>query len=219
MKQILFFISVLACTSGWAQSKPSLGGYLSSGISHRFTSANSDLLWLNQEMNSKESAAFSYSLGVNMQKALGQKYTLRVGLGFVSMNQNVDSLQDLGIDKYKMNYSFIELPFILERSLGSNKNARPFCAVGYSLNYFMNSNLKYSMVGSNRIEQVRLNEDLSALNHVFRASFGYDFALDKKWNLKAELFCSQFVSSIVKEGISRYPYSFGVQLNLRKQRN
>jgi hypothetical protein len=88
---------------------------------------------------------------------------------------------------------------------------------GYSLNCFLNKQTEYSLVGSNREESTINKGDENQLNHGLRISVGCDFALDKKWNFRAELYSTQFITSLTQDDLKRYPNSLGLSLQVRKK--
>jgi outer membrane protein W len=134
------------------------------------------------------------------------------------MGENVDSLSAVGVDLYKSNYRFIELPLVASYSFGANKYVRPYVSFGYVLNYYINNRLTYSFAGSNNEETSLVKNDFNSINHAVRISFGYDFVLDKKWNIRTECYATSFVSSLTNQGISRRPIAFGLSCGLRKSK-
>jgi outer membrane protein W len=124
----------------------------------------------------------------------------------------------VGVDLYKSNYRFIELPLVASYSFGANKYVRPYVSFGYVLNYYINNRLTYSFAGSNNEETSLVKNDFNSINHAVRISFGYDFVLDKKWNIRTECYATSFVSSITNQGISRRPIAFGLSCGLRKSK-
>ena len=214
---LLLFAVVLSVQIS-AQKSMAIGGYFSPSYTSRLTSSSEELSWLNTDMNNISRAGFGYSAGVFGEKKFSEKLSVRAGLGYLSMGENLDSLTNLGIDLYKSNYTFIELPVVASYSFGSNKYVRPFVSFGYVLNYYINNRITYSFAGSNRDETLIVKNDFNAVNHALRVSFGYDFVLDKKWNLRTECFANSFVSSLTNQGITRRPIAFGLSLNLRKSK-
>ncbi len=214
---LLLFAVVLSVQIS-AQKSMAIGGYFSPSYTSRLTSSSEELSWLNTDMNNISRAGFGYSAGVFGEKKFSEKLSVRAGLGYLSMGENLDSLTSLGIDLYKSNYTFIELPVVASYSFGSNKYVRPFVSFGYVLNYYINNRITYSFAGSNRDETLIVKNDFNAVNHALRVSFGYDFVLDKKWNLRTECFANSFVSSLTNQGITRRPIAFGLSLNLRKSK-
>ena len=220
MKKVgsLILFAVVLSVQISAQKSMAIGGYFSPSYTSRLTSSSEELSWLNTDMNNISRAGFGYSAGVFGEKKFSEKLSVRAGLGYLSMGENLDSLTNLGIDLYKSNYTFIELPVVASYSFGSNKYVRPFVSFGYVLNYYINNRITYSFAGSNRDETLIVKNDFNAVNHALRVSFGYDFVLDKKWNLRTECFANSFVSSLTNQGITRRPIAFGLSLNLRKSK-
>jgi hypothetical protein len=72
-------------------------------------------------------------------------------------------------------------------------------------------------VGSNREEKSRVNGDEKSINHAMRIAFGFDFVLDKEWNIKTEIFANQFISSLTNDGFRRLPFAAGLSVQLRKK--
>ena len=214
---LLLFAVVLSVQIS-AQKSMAIGGYFSPSYTSRLTSSSEELSWLNTDMNNISRAGFGYSAGVFGEKKFSEKLSVRAGLGYLSMGENLDSLTNLGIDLYKSNYTFIELPVVASYSFGSNKYVSPFVSLGYVLNYYINNRITYSFAGSNNEETRLVKNDFNAVNHAFRVSIGYDFVLDKKWNLRTECFANSFVSSLTNQGITRRPIAFGLSLNLRKSK-
>ncbi|MDP4630243.1 MAG: PorT family protein [Flavobacteriales bacterium] len=214
---LILFAVVLSVQLG-AQKSMSIGGYFSPSFTSRLTSSSDELSWLNTDMNNISRAGFGYSAGVFGEKKFSEKLSVRAGLGYLSIGENLDSLTSLGIDLYKSNYTFIELPVVAFYSFGSNKYVHPFVSFGYVLNYYINNRITYSYAGSNRNETLIVKNDFNGINHAVRISFGYDFVLDKKWNLRTECFANSFVSSLTNQGITRRPIAFGVSLSLRKSK-
>ena len=214
---LLLFAVVLSVQIS-AQKSMAIGGYFSPSYTSRLTSSSEELSWLNTDMNNISRAGFGYSAGVFGEKKFSEKLSVRAGLGYLSMGENLDSLTSLGIDLYKSNYTFIELPVVASYSFGSNKYVSPFVSLGYVLNYYINNRITYSFAGSNNEETRLVKNDFNAVNHAFRVSIGYDFVLDKKWNLRTECFANSFVSSLTNQGITRRPIAFGLSLNLRKSK-
>ena len=220
MKKVgsLILFAVVLSVQISAQKSMAIGGYFSPSYTSRLTSSSEELSWLNTDMNNISRAGFGYSAGVFGEKKLSEKLSVRAGLGYLSMGENLDSLTSLGIDLYKSNYTFIELPVVASYSFGSNKYVRPFVSFGYVMNYYINNRITYSHAGSNNEETRLVKNDFNAVNHAFRVSIGYDFVLDKKWNLRTECFANSFVSSLTNQGITRRPIAFGLSLNLRKSK-
>ena len=220
MKKVgsLILFAVVLSVEISAQKLISIGGYFSPSITSRLTFASEELSWLNTDMNNISRVGFGYSLGVFGEEKISEKLSLRAGLGYSSMDENIDSLSAVGIDLFKSSYRFIELPVIVSYSFGANKYVRPYVSFGYVLNYYINNRITYSYAGSNNEETRLVKNDFNAVNHALRVSFGYDFVLDKKWNLKTECFANSFVSSLTNQGITRRPFAFGVSLNLRKSK-
>lgn len=220
MKKVgsLILFAVVLSVEISAQKLISIGGYFSPSITSRLTFASEELSWLNTDMNNISRVGFGYSLGVFGEEKISEKLSLRAGLGYSSMDENIDSLSAVGIDLFKSSYRFIEFPVIVSYSFGANKYVRPYVSFGYVLNYYINNRITYSYAGSNNEETRLVKNDFNAVNHALRVSFGYDFVLDKKWNLKTECFANSFVSSLTNQGITRRPFAFGVSLNLRKSK-
>lgn len=213
---ILFAVVLFVQIS--AQKSMAIGGYFSPSFTSRFTSSSEELSWLNTDMNNISRAGFGYSVGVFGEEKISEKVFVRAGLGYLSMGENVDSLTSLGIDLYKTNYRFIEFPLIGSYSFGSNKYARPFVSFGYVLNLYLNSRIIYSYAGSNREESQHIRNDFNSINHAIRLAIGYDFVVDKKWNLRTECFANSFVSSLTNQGINRRPFSLGLSISLAKSK-
>ena len=201
-----------------AQKSIAIGGYFSPSFTSSFTSSSEELSWLNTDMNNISRAGFGYSAGVFGEKKFSEKLSVRAGLGYLSMGENVDSLSAVGVDLYKSNYRFIELPLVASYSFGANKYVRPYVSFGYVLNYYINNRITYSYAGSNNEETQLVKNDFNAINHALRVSFGYDFVLDKKWNMRAECNAASFVSSLTEQGISRRPVALGISIHLRKSK-
>lgn len=220
MKKVgsLILFAVVLSVEISAQKLISIGGYFSPSITSRLTFASEELSWLNTDMNNISRVGFGYSLGVFGEEKISEKLSLRAGLGYSSMDENIDSLSAVGIDLFKSSYRFIELPVIVSYSFGANKYVRPYVSFGYVLNYYINNRITYSYAGSNNEETRLVKNDFNAVNHALRVSFGYDFVLDKKWKLRTECFANSFVSSLTNQGITRRPFAFGVSLNLRKSK-
>ncbi len=200
-----------------AQNKPAFGVYYNPSFTSRITQANSDLNWLKKEWDKLESGSVGYSVGAFAERTLSSKLSLRAGVGFSTFGERVDSLSDFGIDKYKTDYRFMEVPFVASYYFGENKNRRPYFSAGYTMNYFLNKSITYSMVGSNREEKTMIKGDEKSINHAVRFAFGFDFVLDKKWSLRTEIFANQFVSSLTNDGVRRMPFSSGLSVQLRKK--
>lgn len=207
------FISSEMC----AQETTAFGVSFAPAYTQQSTRASSDLNWLEKEWDRKESGKFGYALGIFAEKEVAEHWSARVGVGFSSVGERVDSLLDLGVDKYNNDYRFIEIPIAVCYSFGKNKYTRPYVSLGYSLNYFLNKRTTYSMAGTNRDEVLLTKEDIYTLGHVARFAMGYDFVLDKKISLKAELFASQFINSLTKGPINRFPVSLGMSLQVRRK--
>jgi hypothetical protein len=201
-----------------AQKSMAIGGYFSPSFTSSFTSSSEELSWLNTDMNNISRAGFGYSAGVFGEKKFSEKLSVRAGLGYLSLGENVDSLSAVGVDLYKSNYRFIELPLVASYSFGANKYVRPYVSFGYVLNYYINNRITYSYAGSNNEETQLVKNDFNAINHALRVSFGYDFVLDKKWNMRAECYVASFVSSLTEQGISRRPVALGISIHLRKSK-
>ena len=220
MKKVgsLILFAVVLSVQISAQKSLAIGGYFSPSYTSRLTSSSEELSWLNTDMNNISRVGFGYSLGVFGEDKISEKLSVRAGLGYLSMGENLDSLTGLGIDLYKSNYRFIELPVVASYSLGLNKYVRPYVSFGYVLNYYINNRITYSYAGSNNEETSLVKNDFNSINHAVRISFGYDFVLDKKWNFRTECFANSFVSSLTNQGITRRPIAFGLSLNLRKSK-
>jgi len=200
-----------------AQTKPAFGVYYAPSFTSRITQANGDLNWLKKEWDKLESGSVGYSFGAFAERTLSPNLSLRVGAGFSSFGERADSLIDLGVDKYRTDYKFIELPVVASYYFGENKYRKPYFSAGYTMNYFLNKSITYSLVGSNREEKTVVKGDEKSINHAVRIAFGFDFVLDKKWSLKTEIFANQFVSSLTNDGVRRLPFSSGLSVQLRKK--
>jgi len=214
---LVFLLLTAFAFAGSAQTKPAFGVYYAPSFTSRITQANSDLNWLKKEWDKLESGSVGYSFGAFAERTLSTKLSLRVGAGFSSFGERVDSLSDLGIDKYKTDYRFIEVPLVASYYFGENKYRRPYLSAGYTLNYFLNKRISYSMVGSSREETTVLKSDVNAISHTVRIAVGVDFVLDKKWSVKTEIFANQFVSSLTNDGVRRLPFAAGLSVQLRKK--
>jgi hypothetical protein len=220
MKKVgsLILFAVVLSVQISAQKSMAIGGYFSPSFASRFTSSSDELSWLNTDMNNISRAGFGYSVGVFWEQKISDKLSFRAGLGYLSMGENVDSLSAVGVDLYKSNYRFIELPLVASYSFGANKYVRPYVSFGYVLNYYINNGITYSYAGSNNEETLFVKNDFNSINHALRVSFGYDFVLDKKWNMRSECYVTSFVSSLTEQGISRRPVAFGMSIHLKKSK-
>jgi hypothetical protein len=172
---------------------------------------------MKKEWDKLESGSMGYSVGAFAERSFSSKLGVRVGAGFSSFGERADSLSDLGIDKYRTDYRFIEVPVAASYYFGENKYRRPYFSAGYTLNYFLNKSITYSFLGSNREEKTVLKGDEKAISHAVRFAFGFDFVLDKKWSMKTEIFVNQFVSSLTNDGLRRMPFAAGLSIQLRKK--
>ena len=220
MKKVgsLILFAVVLSVQISAQKSMAIGGYFSPSFTSSFTSSSEELTWLNTDINNISKPGFGYAVGIFGEDKISEKIRLRVGFGYLSLGENVDSLTSLGIDLYKTNYRFIELPLVASYSFGANKYVRPYVSFGYVLNYYINNRITYSYAGSNNEETQLVKNDFNAINHALRVSFGYDFVLDKKWNMRAECYAASFVSSLTEQGISRRPVALGISIHLRKSK-
>jgi outer membrane protein W len=176
----------------------------------------SELDWLNNDLRAIENPAFGYTVGVNGERFISKNLSVNVGLGFSTYGQQVDSLNDLGLDLYKIQNRFIQLPIVAHYYFGENNYRRPFVSFGYSLHYFLYTQTTYSYVGSSRELSFNTSGDIKRLNHAIRIGGGYDFVLDKKWNLKSEIFFSNFITSLTSNGLKRYPMAVGFSILVSK---
>ncbi len=200
-----------------AQNKPVFGVYYNPAFTTCVTKADGELNWLKDEWNKLESGSMGYSVGAFAERSFSSMWSVRAGAGFSTYGERADSLKDLGIDKYNTDYRFIEVPVLACYSFGKNKYAQPYFSAGYTLNYFLNKRVAYSLLGSNREEKTVLKGDEKAISHAVRFAFGFDFVLDKKWNLKTEIFANQFISSLTNDGVRRLPFAAGLSIQLRKK--
>ena len=219
MKKVgsLILFAVVLSVQISAQKSMAIGGYFSPSITSRLTSSSEELSWLNTDMNNISRAGYGYSAGVFGEQRISEKLSVRAGLGYICMGENVDSLSAVGVDLYKSNYRFIELPLVASYSFGANKYVRPYVSFGYVLNYYINNRLTYSYAGSNNEETLLVKNDFNSINHALRVSFGYDFVLDKKWNMRTECYATSFVSSLTEQGISRRPVAMGISIHLLRK--
>jgi hypothetical protein len=215
---LLVFIFLTAFVFGClAQTKSAFGVYYNPAFTTCLTKADGELKWLKDDWNNLESGSMGYSVGAFAERSFSSKWSVRAGAGFSTYGERVDSLKDLGIDKYNTDYRFIEIPVVASYYIGKSKYNRPYVSAGYTLNYFVNKSITYSLLGSTREEKTVLKGDEKAINHAVRFAFGFDFVLDKKWNLKTEVFANQFVSSLTNDGIRRMPFAAGLSVQLRKK--
>ena len=126
MKNYFFVFLFLIAFASNAQNKPAFGVYYNPSFTSRITQANSDLNWLKKEWDKLESGSVGYSVGAFAERTLSSKLSLRAGVGFSTFGERVDSLSDFGIDKYKTDYRFMEVPFVASYYFGENKNVRLF---------------------------------------------------------------------------------------------
>ena len=214
----LFFIFLIAFSFGSvAQTKPAFGVYYNPAYTVTKTNATGELDWLKTEWDKLETGSTGYAVGAFAERSFSSKWSVRVGAGFSTYGERADSLNNLGIDKYRTDYRFIEVPVIANYYFGDNKYRRPYFSAGYTLNYFLNKRINYSLLGSSREERTILKGDEKAISHAVRFAFGFDFVLDKKWNMKTEIFVNQFVSSLTNDGLSRMPFAAGLSIQLRKK--
>jgi hypothetical protein len=211
---IVFMAFVLEST---AQNKPAFGVYYNPAYTTCMTNANGESNWLKDEWNKLETGNMGYSFGAFVERSFSSKMSVRAGAGFSTFGERADSLKDLGIDKYQTDYRFIEVPVVASYYIGKSKYNRPYFSAGYTLNYFMNKRIAYSLLGSNREEKTVLRGDEITISHAVRFAFGFDFVLDKKWSVKTEIFANQFVSSLTNDGIRRMPFAAGLSVQLRKK--
>jgi hypothetical protein len=211
----LFLLAFFFCSE--AQTKYSYGIYYSPALTSRITRTNVDLDWLKAESDRMEKADFGYTLGVYTEREINKSWSARGGIGYSVFSEKIDSLNYLGIDKYKNEYRFLEVPIVATRFFGKSASNRPYFSFGYSLNYFLNKQTTYSLVGSNREESTVIKGDENQVNHAFRISFGYDFVLDQKWNFRAELYSTQFITSLTRGDLKRYPNSLGLSIQVRRK--
>ena len=200
-----------------AQTKLAFGVYYNPAFTVTKTNSTGELDWLKQEWNKLENGSMGYAVGAFAERNVTSKISLRVGAGFCTYGERADSLKDLGIDKYNTDYRFIEVPVVANYYIGKSKYNRPYFSAGYTLNYFLNKRITYSLLGSNRDEKTVLKGDEKAISHAVRFAFGFDFVLDKKWSLKTEIFANQFISSLTNNGLSRRPFAAGLSIQLRKK--
>ena len=219
MKNYFLFLIVLLTFSlaGNAQTKPAFGVYYNPAFTVTKTKAPGELDWLKKEWDMLESGSMGYSVGAFAERTMTSKISLRVGAGFSTYGERADSLNNLGIDKYRTAYRFIEVPVVASCYFGENKYRRPYFSAGYTLNYFLSKRITYSFLGSNREERTVLKGDEKAITHAVRFAFGFDFVLDKKWSIKTEVFANQFVSSLTNDGLRRMPFAAGLSIQLRKK--
>lgn len=210
----LFEIALVGLVN--AQSKTEIGVYYNPSFTGRIIKSNGDLNWLKNEWNNLESRSFGNSFGAFAERSFTEKVSLKAGMGFTTYGEKIDSLNEYGIDKYKIAYRFLELPLVASYYVGDNLSARPYFSFGYALNYFLNKSITYSLDGSPRDFKNIFKSEESAIHHSLRLSFGYDFKLDNKWHLKAELIASQFFNSLTQGGVERFPNSIGISMQIRK---
>lgn len=214
----LLFIFLIAFSFGSvAQTKPAFGVFYNPAFTVTKTKVSGELDWLKKEWDMFESGSMGYSVGAFAERTMTSKISLRVGAGFSTYGERADSLNNLGIDKYRTAYRFIEVPVVASYYFGENKYRRPYFSAGYTLNCFLNKTITYSLVGSNRDQKSTLKGDEKNINHAVRMAFGFDFVLDKKWSLKTEIFASQFVTSLTNDGVRRMPFAAGLSVQLRKK--
>jgi len=214
---LLFIFSTAFVFGSIAQTKPAFGMYYNPAYTTSITNADSELKWLKDEWNKLEKGRMGYSVGVFAERSFSSKMSVRAGAGFSTYGERADSLNNLGIDKYRTDYRFIEVPVVGCYSFGKNKYAQPYFSAGYTLNCFLNKRITYSILGSTREEKTVLKGDEKAISHAVRFAFGFDFVLDKKWSLKTEIFANEFVSSLTNGGVGRMPFAAGLSVQLRKK--
>ena len=159
MKNYFFVFLFLTAFASNAQNKPTFGVYYNPSFTSRITQANSDLNWLKKEWDKLDSGSMGYSVGAFAERSFSSRLSVRAGIGFSSFGERADSLNDLGIDKYRTDYRFIEVPLVASYYFGENKYRRPYFSAGYTMNYFLNKSITYSMVGSNREEKTIIKGD------------------------------------------------------------
>ena len=213
---LFIFLTVFTCGTA-AQTKPAFGVYYNPAYTVTKTNATIELDWLKKEWDKLETGSMGYAVGAFAERTINSKISLRVGAGFSTYGERADSLKDFGIDKYHTDYRFIEVPVVANYYIGKSKYNRPYFSAGYTLNYFLSKRITYSLLGSNREEKTVLKGDEKAISHAVRFAFGFEFVLDKKWNLKTEIFANQFVSSLTNDGLRRMPFAAGLSIQLRKK--
>lgn len=201
----------------YAQTNLALGVYYNPSFTGKVTRSDSALSWLKGEWNKLESGSVGYSVGAYAERSFSSRLSVRAGAGFSSFGERTDSLNDLGIDNYRTDYRFIEVPVVATFYLGENKYRRPYFSAGYAMNYFLNKRVTYSLIGSTRNESAILKGEEKILSNALRISFGYDFLLEKKWNLRTELYATQFITALTQVGVKRYPNALGLSFQIRKK--
>jgi hypothetical protein len=210
----LFF--VFFSIGAFAQEKNNFGVYFSPALTGQSVRSVSELDWLKNDFRSIENPGFGYAVGVNGERFVSQNLGVNIGLGFSTYGQQVDSLSDLGLDLYTIKNRFIQMPVVAHYYFGINNYRRPFVSFGYSAHFFTNTKTTYSYSGSSRELSFNTTGDIKRLNHAIRIGGGYDFALDKKWNLKSEIFISNFITPLTSNGLKRYPIAVGFSILISK---
>lgn len=200
----------------FAQSKYLVGVYFSPGYNTYLAKTSSDLSWLDTDVKRIEKAVVGYQVGAFVDRKVSEKIQISAGLGYSTYNTKIDSLEYLGIDKYTVNQRFLEVPIVARYAIGLKNYMVPYVSFAYTLNVYLNTQSTYSLAGSNRNETNVLKNDFNSLNHSLRLALGYNYSLDKKWNLRTECYVSSFVSSLTNQGIDRRPVAIGVTISLGK---
>ena len=219
--QILLLVSILFITlSGNAQtivqevpSKISIGLTQSFDLGYRISSADQTSAWMKIISDSIESPTLNQSSAIKLQFDLSNKISLRTGFIYSQKGFQYKSGSLAGFDRFKENYTLIEVPLQIVYKLGKKKN-KPYVSLGTSAGYLIKSQAFYTLENSTKEVKMPLSSDLTKLQVNGILGLGMSFSLDQKWTLITELAYTQALFSISNGPLKKQLFTTGINLGL-----
>jgi len=194
-------------------SKVSIGLTQSIDLESRFSSADPASTWMKNISDSIESPTLTTSSAVKLQFNLSEKISLRTGIIYAQKGYQYKSGSLAGFDRYKENYTLIEVPLQVLYKLGQKKN-KPYVSLGTSAGYLLKSQAFYTLENSTKEVKMPLSSDLSKLQVNGILGVGMSFSLDQKWTLITELNYTQALFSISNGPLKKQLFTAGFNLGL-----
>jgi len=216
MKNIVF-IAVLAfplfvyCQTG-LKSKFAIAMVNSLDASFRFTTANSNMSWLKEELDSTETWKTAFSSGLQTSLNLSSNWTLVGGVNYAEKGQQLKSNALLDMNFYRTSYRMIELPIFLRYSRDLKVGTIQF-GLGPDFLFLLNNISRFQLINSNSPQTIFVNESTAKkfmMGSILQVA--YQRNLYKNTDIQFAVNYKQQLSSFSDGDIQRMPFSIGLQL-------
>jgi len=198
------------------ESKVSIGLVQSINGCFRYTSTNSDLIWMKEKLDSIEMPLVTYSTALKFNFRLGKRFQLNTGVSYSNIGYQYKDGSLVGFLNYKETYRLIEVPVQLSIKF-STKKSYPYITLGVSPAYILSGKADYRLTTLKDWYSMDLNQDYTKLQTNASFAFGGSFNLTNSWDLKTELFYNQFLLSLSNGPLEKRLFSTGLSIGLFKR--